>query len=179
MNASQLTYVASDIRQLTASFRTDLISTLGQNLIAIYLLGSIAFPRFEPRSGDIDFYVLLRRPLTLAEKKTLDTIHRKLSHRLRFGKALDGFYIPLTKASRKTTPLASSSLLMGDYIVEAETMLGLFIASICVEELVSSSMVRNQRQLSRLPLGMRSSELSIWRSLSQRKSCTNTHFGRF
>jgi streptomycin 3"-adenylyltransferase len=68
------------------------------------LLGSIAFPGFEPRSGDIDFYIILRRQLTPTEKKALDTIHRKLSHRFRHGKALDGFYLPLTKARRKTTP---------------------------------------------------------------------------
>jgi hypothetical protein len=99
-----LTYLASDIRQLIASFRIGLINTLGRNLIAIYLLGSIAFPRFEPGSGDIDFYVLLRRPLTPTEKKILDTVHRKLSNRFRYGKTLDGFYIPLTKARRKTAP---------------------------------------------------------------------------
>jgi len=104
MYGSQLTYLASDIRQLIASFRIGLINTLGRNLIAIYLLGSIAFPRFEPRSGDIDFYVLLRRPLTSTERKRLDIMHRTLSSRFRFGKALDGFYIPLKKARRKPMP---------------------------------------------------------------------------
>lgn len=104
MDGSHLTCLALDIRQLIASFRIGLICALGRNLIAIYLFGSITFPRFEPRSGDIDFYVLLRHPPTPTEKKALDTIHRKLSHRFRFGRALDGFYVPLAKASRRTIP---------------------------------------------------------------------------
>jgi hypothetical protein len=95
---------ARSVRQLVTSFREDLVSVLGRKLIAIYLFGSIAFPGFEPRSGDIDFYVLFRHPLTPAEKRRLQTIHHRLSLRYRFGKALDGFYIPLTKARRMTAP---------------------------------------------------------------------------
>jgi hypothetical protein len=77
---------------------------LEQNLVGVYLFGSIAFPRFEPRSGDIDFYVLIRRPLTPIQRKALDTMHRILGSRFRFGRALDGFYITLSKASRRSIP---------------------------------------------------------------------------
>ena len=101
---SQLASFPLDIRQLIASFRIELIKILEHNLIGIYLFGSIAFPGFEPRSGDIDFYVLLRHPLTPIQKKTLDTMHRTLSSRFRFGKALDGFYITLPKASKRSMP---------------------------------------------------------------------------
>lgn len=101
---SQLTSLPSDIQQLIASFRIELAKILEQNLIGIYLFGSIAFPRFEPRSGDIDFYVLIRRPLTQIQMKALDRMHRILSGRFRFGKALDGFYITLSKASKRSIP---------------------------------------------------------------------------
>jgi hypothetical protein len=100
----QLAVLASDIRPLIASFRIELIKTLEKNLIGIYLLGSAAFPGFERRSGDIDFYVLIRRPLTPTQMKALGAMHSTLAHRFRFGKALDGFYITLSKASKKATP---------------------------------------------------------------------------
>jgi hypothetical protein len=100
----QLASLPSDVRQLAASFRIELAKVLEQNLIGIYLFGSIAFPGFEPRSGDIDFYVLLRRPLTQIQREDLDTMHRILGRSFRFGKALDGFYITLSKASKRSIP---------------------------------------------------------------------------
>jgi hypothetical protein len=86
------------------SFRIELVRTLERNLVGIYLFGSIAFPGFEPRSGDIDFYVLVGRPLMPIQIKALNIMHRNLSSRFRFGKALDGFYITLLKASRRNIP---------------------------------------------------------------------------
>ena len=87
---SQLGSSPSDIQQLIATFRIELVKMLGRNLIGIYLFGSIAFPGFEPRSGDIDFYVLVRRQLTPTQMTTLNAMHLILSSRFRFGKALDG-----------------------------------------------------------------------------------------
>jgi hypothetical protein len=98
------TNLPSNIRSLIATFRKELVNTLAQNLVGIYLFGSIAFPGFEARSGDIDFYVILGRPLTLTETKALDAMHHTLSSTFRFGKNLDGFYITLSKATTKSTP---------------------------------------------------------------------------
>jgi predicted nucleotidyltransferase len=101
---SEPTLLQSGVRRLIAAFRTQLAITLGRNLVGAYLFGSIAFPGFEPRSGDIDFYVVLRRPLEHTRMRNLDTMHRILSDKFRFGKNLDGFYITLRKARKRSTP---------------------------------------------------------------------------
>jgi hypothetical protein len=101
---SRLASLPADIRQLIGSFRLELVRTLERNLVGIYLFGSIAFLGFEPRSGDIDFYVLISRPLTQIQMKALDTMHRILGRSFRFGKALDGCYITLSKASKRRIP---------------------------------------------------------------------------
>jgi len=104
MTLSQLASLPSDIQQLIAGFRIELVKMLDRTLVGIYLFGSIAFPEFQSRSGDIDFYVLLRRPLTPIQRNTLDTLHRTLSSRFSLGKELDGFYITLSKASKRRMP---------------------------------------------------------------------------
>jgi Domain of unknown function (DUF4111) len=81
-----------------------LTTSLGSNLSGAYLHGSIAFPEFEPRSGDIDFYVVVRRSLNEREIKHLDLLHRALATKFEFGSKLDGFYIPYASARRRESP---------------------------------------------------------------------------
>ena len=78
--------------------------SLGSNLAGAYLHGSVAFPEFEPRAGDIDFYVVVRRSLNAREIKGLDHLHRALAARFEFGSKLDGFYIPTVLAGRRESP---------------------------------------------------------------------------
>ena len=66
--------------------------------------GSIAFPEFEPRAGDIDFYVVIRRSLNGREIRSLDRLHRALAKRFEFGSKLDGFYILSALARRRESP---------------------------------------------------------------------------
>jgi len=73
-------------------------------MIGAYLFGSVAFRDFEPRAGDIDFYVVVRKPLTNRDISDLDRLHRALAAKHDSGKRLDGFYIPLTKARKTRNP---------------------------------------------------------------------------
>lgn len=66
--------------------------------------GSIAFPEFEPRAGDIDFYVVIRRSLNRREISGLDRLHRTLARRFEFGSKLDGFYILFASARIRESP---------------------------------------------------------------------------
>jgi len=72
--------------------------------VGAYVHGSIAFPEFEPRAGDIDFYVVIRRTLNAREIKSLDRLHRALAARFEFGSKLEGFYIPNASARRRESP---------------------------------------------------------------------------
>lgn len=92
------------MQELITQFRNGLIATLGENLVGAYLLGSIAFPGFEPHLADIDFHVITRRPLSPEEQKRLDRFHHTLAREFRFGARLDGFYIPLVQARKRNIP---------------------------------------------------------------------------
>jgi len=81
-----------------------LLTNLESNLAGAYLHGSIAFPEFEPKSGDIDFYVVVRRPLNERGIKDLDRLHRTLATNFEFGSKLQGFYIPYSSARRRQSP---------------------------------------------------------------------------
>jgi hypothetical protein len=81
-----------------------LLTSLGSNLAGAYLHGSVAFPEFEPRPGDIDFYVVVRRSLNRREIKGLDRLHRALATNFEFGSKLDGFYIPYVSARKRESP---------------------------------------------------------------------------
>lgn len=85
-------------------YREELLTSLGSNLAGAYLHGSIAFPEFEPKAGDIDLYVVTRRSLNKREIKSLDRLHRALAKRFEFGSKLDGFYIPSASARRRESP---------------------------------------------------------------------------
>jgi predicted nucleotidyltransferase len=85
-------------------YREGLLTSLGSNLAGAYLHGSIAFPEFEPRAGDIDFYVVVHRSLKRREIEGLDRLHRALATKFEFGSKLDGFYIPYVSARRRESP---------------------------------------------------------------------------
>lgn len=80
------------------------MSILDNNLVGAYLHGSVAFPGFQPESGDIDFYVVVNRPLSKADVDGLDHLHSSLAREHDLGGKLDGFYIPLAKARKDRSP---------------------------------------------------------------------------
>ena len=85
-------------------YREGLLTSLGGNLTGAYLHGSIVFPEFQPRAGDIDFYVVIRRSLNGREIRSLDRLHRALAKRFEFGGKLDGFYLPFTSTRNREIP---------------------------------------------------------------------------
>lgn len=102
--ADKISKLPPEVRDLVREFRVHLSTFLGKNLVGAYLFGSIAFPEYEPRAGDIDFYTVTRRQLGPREITDLDVMHRYLAAKFVFGRKLDGFYIPLTKARRSRSP---------------------------------------------------------------------------
>jgi len=73
-------------------------------MVGAYLFGSVAFPDYEPQTGDIDFYVVIRGHLTNKEISDLDLMHRSLAAKHDSGRKLDGFYIPLAKTRKTRNP---------------------------------------------------------------------------
>ncbi len=90
-----------EIRGLVEAFRSGLIEALGRNLVGVYLIGSVAFEGSKRHAGDVDFHVIIRRPLTSKEKRALEHLHGGLARGHRLGNELDGYYIPVSTARRR------------------------------------------------------------------------------
>lgn len=99
-----LEHLPRGVRRLLRRFRGRLQATLGENLVGIYFIGSIAFPGFVPDRVDMDFHAVLRRDLRAEEIEALRDLHRLLVGEYRYGGHLDGFYIPLAKAGSPASP---------------------------------------------------------------------------
>jgi hypothetical protein len=82
----------AEIRQVLAEFRDGVRSALGENLIAIYVNGSLTMGDFEPASSDLDFLVVVRQALTDDEIRQLDELHQRLAAESPRGARLEGEY---------------------------------------------------------------------------------------
>ena len=47
------------------------------NLVGVYLTGSLSYDAFEYRSSDIDFTVVVQRPVSHMELSSLQQLHRE------------------------------------------------------------------------------------------------------
>lgn len=94
----------TQIAIVNKEFVEGLHKILGEKLHAAYVYGAAAFNDSLP-TGDIDFHVILKNHLTDEEKQKLENLHEELAERYpRFGEELDGYYILLEDAKKRTPP---------------------------------------------------------------------------
>ena len=94
----------TEIETIIGEFTDGLRKVLGEKLHAAYVYGAAAFPETLP-TGDIDFHVILKNPLTAVEKQTLEALHEALARKYPpLGGELDGYYILLEDAKKSTPP---------------------------------------------------------------------------
>ncbi len=92
-----------EIQPLCQALLQGLHTILGERLYGVYLYGAAAFPDAAP-SGDVDFHVILERPLSGADIAQLNDLYARLAREHPpLGAELDGYFILLDDA-RKTTP---------------------------------------------------------------------------
>src|SRR5687768_14469647 len=84
-----------ELREVLNSFVDDIAAELGENLVGIYLVGSIASGDFDSDS-DVDFLVVTNTELTEADMKPLQEIQIKI-HEIDCypAKHLEGSYISI------------------------------------------------------------------------------------
>jgi predicted nucleotidyltransferase len=111
--ANRIRRLDPSVRALVPKFRDELSRVLGKNLVGIYLHGSIIFPEYEPRDSDIDFHVVVRKPLAEDDIDGLARMHETLAKKFEFGERLTGFYIPEAKAQRASNPRRIMSVAHG------------------------------------------------------------------
>ena len=71
--------VPKEISQLLSDIVTHCTGLLGENLVGIYLHGSLAMGSFNPDSSDVDFLVVTKTPLTPEKRKELAQAMIRLS----------------------------------------------------------------------------------------------------
>jgi predicted nucleotidyltransferase len=82
--------VAGLLERLT----TDLRATVGENLVGIYLCGSLALAGFDPKTSDVDVLVVTEGPPSEEETAALKALHERLPPRgNEFGQEYEVYYI--------------------------------------------------------------------------------------
>jgi hypothetical protein len=81
---------------------------LGDDVIGLYLTGSLAYGDFVPDRSDIDLQAVVRRPLTEEELQSIEQLHRRMdTHHPEWAGRTDCSYVPLDllrEVSPPTTP---------------------------------------------------------------------------
>ncbi|MGB3715881.1 MAG: aminoglycoside adenylyltransferase domain-containing protein [Candidatus Promineifilaceae bacterium] len=92
------------VEEIGRAFRDGLKGILGGKLVGAYIYGATVFP--ETRyTGDIDFHVILGGPLTDNEREQLNDLHESMAREFPpLGKEMDGYYILLEDAKKKSPP---------------------------------------------------------------------------
>jgi hypothetical protein len=93
--------VLHEVADLLAALLAGMREAFGNNLIGIYLRGSLAMGDFEPGTSDIDFFAVTERRVSDAEFAALADMHAWLD-RLpnRYAQQLEGPYIDRAAARR-------------------------------------------------------------------------------
>jgi len=82
----------------------ELQNILGEKLYGLYLYGAMVFPETKTIQ-DIDFHVILTKPLTKNESHGIQTFHESMAKRFPpLGAELDGYYILLKDAQNFSVP---------------------------------------------------------------------------
>jgi hypothetical protein len=79
------------------AFRDGVRAALGEQLLGIYISGSLVMGDFEPASSDVDFLVVTRGPLDAGPIERLAALHTRLPEP--WGGRLEGEYSPLAQLS--------------------------------------------------------------------------------
>jgi hypothetical protein len=85
------------VRTLAVAFRDGLADALGEGLVSLLFLGSVAFPGFQPHYADIDFHGIVAGAPGAQEEAALARLHARLASGFALGLLLDGTYIPLAR----------------------------------------------------------------------------------
>ena len=96
--------ISQQVSIIGQAFVNGLKDILGKKLYGVYIYGAAAFPDTLP-TGDIDFHVILKSKLTNNERSQLEKFHESLAKKYPpLGGELDGYYILLDDAIRKSPP---------------------------------------------------------------------------
>src|SRR5262249_45593934 len=85
-----------EINELLSDFTSSAKEILRENLVGLYLSGSLTYGDFVPERSDIDLEVVVRQPLGESELNSIEQLHRDLNNRHAAWKnRLECSYVPI------------------------------------------------------------------------------------
>ena len=85
----------SEVNTILDLLLSEVRALVGEELLGMYLNGSLSLGAFEPGSSDIDFLVATVDALTDEQVSALSNMHaRLLTSGLSYATRLEGFYLP-------------------------------------------------------------------------------------
>lgn len=98
MNASTVGNIIFDkeINKVLDSFAKGLVSIFTDDLIGLYLTGSLSYGDFNPRSSDIDLAAILKKPAKKNQLKLIKKLHEKTEKQYKkWAKRIECSYVPV------------------------------------------------------------------------------------
>jgi len=94
-----------EISELLFAYRETLTAALGEEIVGIYLFGSLTYGDFQPDRSDIDLVVIVHRALSATALAKIAEIHTRLGERFpRWSKRLEASYLPLDQLELTEPP---------------------------------------------------------------------------
>lgn len=94
-----------EIGELLFAYRELLTATLAEEIVGIYLFGSLTYDDFQPDRSDIDLVIIVRRPLSATALAKVTELHTRLGERFpRWSKRLEASYLPIDQLELTAPP---------------------------------------------------------------------------
>jgi predicted nucleotidyltransferase len=84
------------LNKAITAFAKGVLQILEDNLIGVYLFGSLTYDDFNPKRSDIDFMVIVKKPVNIKNAAELKKFHLDLEKRFpEWKKRVEASYTPL------------------------------------------------------------------------------------
>ncbi len=94
-----------DVNEVIEFYVDAIVRTLGENLLGVYLTGSLSYAAFRYGTSDIDIIVIVHQRLTQGEIEAVRRIHQEIAEKFnRWSKRLESSYTPIRMLSEVYPP---------------------------------------------------------------------------
>lgn len=95
-----------EINNILLNFSTELYNALGENLVGLYMFGSLTYGDFALDSSDIDLVVIIRIAVDYHELERIKTLHKQIAeYNKKWSNRLECSYVPIKMLINTLPPL--------------------------------------------------------------------------
>lgn len=85
-----------DVNEVLSAITKEIVDILEENLVGIYLMGSLTYDAFIPENSDLDLVVILKDPAPTQQLSLLKKMHHQIeSEHQKWVKRIECSYVPL------------------------------------------------------------------------------------